>query len=293
VNVDRQRHGLQSWQSEPSETVPILMYHSVTAEPPRSTRALSVHPGDFAAQLAHLRSQGFTGFTFGDLCDRWRASRPLPQRPVVLTFDDGYADLLEEAMPAMTEHGFPATVFVTTGWVEDAGRLAAGSAPDRMLSWAQIAELSHLGVEIGTHSHTHPQLDQLSGARLRTELVDSRRHLEDRLGQPVCSLAYPYGYSNKRVREASQESGYKQAASVGNAAASPSYDPFRVPRLTIRRSTSLSAFVRIVKLERIALQYADARLLTAGWAVARRIRSLASNAVDRPTAATDSSPPTA
>ena len=257
----------------PDIPVPVLMYHSVSDAPAASARALSVRPAMFATQLRYLRHHGFSGLTFGELCQRRRTGQPLPARPIVLTFDDGYADLIEEALPVMIEQGFPATVFVTTGWVQDAARYAAGTPPDRMLSWGQVAELSSAGVEIAAHSHSHPQLDQICESKLRVELGSSRRLLEDRLGHPVCSLAYPYGYSSKQVRAVAREIGYLQAAVVANAVAPSACDPFGVPRLTIRRSTSLAAFARVAHQQRIRLLYAPAHALTAGRAVARRTRS--------------------
>jgi peptidoglycan/xylan/chitin deacetylase (PgdA/CDA1 family) len=253
--------------------LPVLMYHSVSETPTASTRALSVRPGMFGAQLCSLRRQGFTGLTFGELAQRRRTGQPLPARPIVLTFDDGYADLIEEALPKLIEHGFPATVFVTTGWLRDAGRYTAATAPGRMLSWAELAELSAAGVEVAAHTHSHPQLDRISTAGLQAELGDSKRSLEDRLGCPVRSLAYPYGYSSKRVRTVAREIGYLQAAGVANATAATTCDPFRVPRLTIRRSTSSAAFDSTVNGKRTRLQYAPARVLTAGWAVVRRTRT--------------------
>ncbi len=254
--------------------LPVLMYHSVSDGRAASTRALSVRPAVFGAQLCYLRRQGFTGLTFGELGQRRRTGQPFPARSIVLTFDDGYADLIEEALPILIEHGFPATVFVTTGWLRDAGRSAAATAPGRMLSWAQLAELSAAGVEIAAHTHSHPQLDQVSPARLRAELGDCKQLLEDRLGRSVCSLAYPYGYSSKRVRTVAREIGYLQAAAVANATAASTCDPFRLPRLTIRRSTSSATFASTVNGKRTRLHYAPARALTAGWAVARRTRSL-------------------
>jgi peptidoglycan/xylan/chitin deacetylase (PgdA/CDA1 family) len=274
VNFDGDK---QNWQISPvvrDVPVPVLMYHSVSDAPAPSIRALSVRPAAFAAQLDYLRQQGFTGLTFGELCQHRRAEKPLPARPVVLTFDDGYADFIEEALPTLMEHGFPATVFVATGWLADAGVHAAGTSPDRMLSWPQLAELSAAGVEIGAHSHSHAQLDQISEPRLRAELADSKHLLEDRLGQAITSLAYPYGYSNKRVREVVREVGYLQAAAVANATAAPTCDPARVPRLTVRYSTSLNVFARIANQRRLRLHYTPAHVLTAGWAVVRRTRSV-------------------
>jgi peptidoglycan/xylan/chitin deacetylase (PgdA/CDA1 family) len=97
--------------------------------------------------------------------------------------------------------------------------------------------------------------------------------LEDRIGNSVHSLAYPYGYSSKRVRAVARETGYLQAASVANAVARPSCDPFSVPRLTIRRATSQAAFTLIAHQQRIPLLYAAAHTLTAGRAAVRRTHS--------------------
>jgi peptidoglycan/xylan/chitin deacetylase (PgdA/CDA1 family) len=274
MNAEQADHAVQLLTPAVDLSLPVLMYHSVSDAPTTSTRALSVRPGMFGAQLCSLRRQGFTGLTFGEMAQRRRTGQPLPARPIVLTFDDGYADLIEEALPRLIEHGFTATVFVTTGWLRDGGRHTAATAPGRMLSWAQLAELSAAGVEVAAHTHTHPQLDQISTARLHAELGDSKRLLEDRLGCPVRSLAYPYGYSSKRVRTVAREIGYLQAATVANATAASTCDPFRVPRLTIRRSTSSATFDWTVNGKQIPLHYGPARALTAGWTVVRRSRSV-------------------
>jgi peptidoglycan/xylan/chitin deacetylase (PgdA/CDA1 family) len=274
MNTEQANQACQASPPAVDVALPVLMYHSVSEAPTTSTRALSVRPGMFGAQLCSLRRQGFTGLTFGELAQRRRTGQPFPARPIVLTFDDGYADLIEEALPKLIEHGFPATVFVTTGWLRDAGRYATTTPPGRMLSWAQLAELSAAGVEVAAHTHSHPQLDQISAAQLRAELGDCKQLLEDRLGCPVRSLAYPYGYSSKRVRTVARESGYLQAAAVANAPAAANCDPFRVPRLTIRRSTSSASFDWTVNGKQIPLHYGPARALTAGWAVVRRSRSV-------------------
>jgi peptidoglycan/xylan/chitin deacetylase (PgdA/CDA1 family) len=274
MNTDQANQACQLSPPALDVSLPVLMYHSVSDTPTASTQALSVRPGMFGAQLCSLRRQGFTGLTFGELAQRRRTGQPFPARPIVLTFDDGYADLIEEALPKLIEHGFPATVFVTTGWLRDAGRHTAASAPGRMLSWAQLAELSAAGVEVAAHTHSHPQLDRISTARLHAELGDSKKLLEDRLGRPVRSLAYPYGYSSKRVRTVARECGYLQAAAVANATAAATCDPFRVPRLTIRRSTSSATFASTVNGKWIHLNYGTVRALTAGWAVVRGSRSV-------------------
>jgi peptidoglycan/xylan/chitin deacetylase (PgdA/CDA1 family) len=255
--------------------IPILMYHAVSDDPPAATRRLSVRPGMLAAQLAILRAEKFTPLTFTALARALREDAPLPARPIVLTFDDGYADFHREALPPLTHYGFPATVFLTTGWVADAGTDAAGSPLDRMLSWGQIDELDSAGIEVAAHSHSHAQLDQLPEAALDRELRTSKALLEDRTGREVATLAYPFGYSNARVRDAARSAGYRHAAAVANVAARAGADPLALPRLTIRRSTSLPSFRRIIHGEGLARAFFHDRTLTQGFAVVRRGRHTA------------------
>jgi peptidoglycan/xylan/chitin deacetylase (PgdA/CDA1 family) len=255
-----------------TNSIPILMYHSVADDPPASTRSLAVLPGCFELQVSYLVKNGYTGLTFTDLADRLRTGAALPERPVVLTFDDGYADFAREAWPTLRRHNFPATVFVTTGWVADAGLQAAGDPLDSMMSWAQIAVLSDAGIEMAAHSHSHPQLDQLDDAALRHELGHSKALLENATGVPVHSLAYPFGYSSTRVRLAARSVGYRYAASVRNLRATPSEDLFTLPRLTIRRSTDLVTFGAVMSGADV---FRRDRMLTAGYACVRGARRAA------------------
>lgn len=255
-------------------TVPVLMYHSVAERPAAATQRLSVRPDAFAAQLALLREQGFTTVTFSEAVAALHEARPLPSRPVVLTFDDGYADFHDVALPLLARFGCTATVFVTTGWMDDAGAMRAGRPLDRMLSWAQLDEIRSNGVEIGAHSHSHAELDQLSDRALEWELRTSKALLEDRLSAPVPALAYPYGYWSSRVRAAVRAAGYRQAAAVANRTACVRHDTFAFPRLTVRRSTTPDTFERLVHGRRIAQTFAVDRTLSAGWMLARRARSL-------------------
>jgi peptidoglycan/xylan/chitin deacetylase (PgdA/CDA1 family) len=251
-------------------SVPILMYHAVAEDPADATRRLSVSPRALEEQLVFLLEHGFTGLTFFDLAESFRVGAQLPSKPVVLTFDDGYADFAEHAWPIMRRHGFPGTVFVTTGWIADSGDRRAGEPFDRMLQWSQIRELADAGVEIGAHTHSHPQLDQLGDDDLLRELKDSRADLEEHLGAPVRTMAYPYGYNSSRVRTAARAAGYHFAAVVGNRRATASHDGFMLPRLTIRRSTDVATFAAAVTGPD-RLFWKD-RALTAGYATVRLAR---------------------
>lgn len=253
------------------ESVPILMYHDVAEHPPAATRRLSVSPGSFERQLEFLAEQGYTGLSFSDLVQAFASGGQLPGKPVVLTFDDGYAGVARQAFPIMQRFGFPATVFVTTGWV-DGEPPTRTRAPGEMMTWAQIRELSAAGIEIGAHSHSHPELDQLADVELCRELGLGRALLEDCIGGPVHALAYPFGYSNPGVRRAARAAGYRCAAVVRNLRATPDADPFMVPRLTIRRRLDHAAFSAAVTDSDGEVFYRD-RLLTSGWAYVRRTRS--------------------
>jgi peptidoglycan/xylan/chitin deacetylase (PgdA/CDA1 family) len=250
--------------------VPILMYHEIAGRAETASR-LAVPPANFAAQLDYLRSAGFTTMTAAELSARLADGiGPLPDRPIVLTFDDGYADFHSRAMPLLDRHGFTATLFVTTGWEQDAG--LRRSAPGRMLNRTQLAEAAAAGVEIAAHTRSHPQLDQLPERLVREELGASKRWLEDEIGLAVPGLAYPFGYSNARVRQVAREAGYRYAHAVDNATASQRADPFAVPRLTVRRATTLPEFRRLVDGQ-TTLRLLEDRALTRGWSVVRQIRA--------------------
>ncbi|MEW2072742.1 polysaccharide deacetylase family protein [Streptomyces sp. NPDC012403] len=250
--------------------VPVLMYHAVAADPNEATRALSVTPEAFAEQMAVIADRGLTPVTTAELAAHWRSGRPLPARPVLVTFDDGYEGVHRHALPVLAKHGFPATLFVSTGWLR--GPYDTGGGLDTMLDWDQVRELAGAGVEIGGHSHSHPQLDQLDEGRLRSELILCKEIVSDQLGSAPASFAYPYGYSSRRVRRAVRETGYAQALAVGNGLARRSQGPYALRRVTVRRSTDTDEFERLVEGRAVARTFARDRALTKGYAVVRRVR---------------------
>ena len=246
--------------------VPVLMYHEI-ADAAATSSPLAVAPHVFADQLAYLHDAGFTTITAGELAAFLADGvGQLPERPVVLTFDDGYGDFYTDALPMMKQHGFTGTLFQTTEWVGKEGEAK------RMLNWRELAEMHGTGVEIGAHTVRHPQLDQLPEKDLHDELYISKSVLEDKLGIAVPGLAYPFGYSNRRVREVAAELGYTYAYSVDNALTTEAAGRFTLPRLTVRRTTAMEQFRRMVNgKDTLALR--QARVLTRGFSVVRRARS--------------------
>jgi peptidoglycan/xylan/chitin deacetylase (PgdA/CDA1 family) len=255
------------------------MYHEIS-EPAKATWGrLAVSPAAFREQLAYLRDAGYSALTVEAIAAMIAEGSQLPPRTVVLTFDDGFEDFHRHAVPALAEYSLTGTVFVTTGWIQDAE--SGARRPGRMLSWQQIGEALTAGIEIGAHSCQHPQLDQIPAPLLREELYASKARLEDKLGAPVPGLAYPYGYSNALVREVARTAGYGYSCAVSNRMTSEESDLFRLPRLTIHRSTDLAEFRRLVEGE-LTLTMVRRRALTATWSVVRRSRATLNGARVKP-----------
>lgn len=218
-----------------SGAVPILMYHSVAANPPQRLRPYCVHPRRFEDQARHIRKAGYCTLTVSDLV-RMRAAGAVPAKSVVLTFDDGFADFHETALPILIQQGLTATLYTvaghiggTSGWLEDE---KCRSLP--MLTWSQLREIAKAGIEIGAHTMSHPPLDTVRPTHARIEIVQSKRSLEDGLGSAVASFAYPYGYLSNAVRDLVMAAGYTSACAVRYATSSPRDDPFALPRHIVR-----------------------------------------------------------
>jgi len=209
--------------------VPILTYHSLDT----SGSVISVTPDDFAAHMASLAERGYTAIRLDRLLDAWEGAAELPERPVVLTFDDGYRNTLEHAAPVLTRHGFAATIYVVTGhcggsnnW-SDRGR-DMPSLP--LLTWDELGELHGAGWEVAAHSSSHARLPQLSVDEARRQITGCKEELQDRLGAPVRTFAYPYGETSPAVTAIAREE-FAGAVSVEMGTARPSDDRHLLPRL--------------------------------------------------------------
>ncbi|MEN8653092.1 polysaccharide deacetylase family protein [Streptomyces sp. 21So2-11] len=247
------------------------MYHSVGLTPSRKTYGLSVTPQAFAEQMELLDAGGYTPLTTAQLAARWRNGGAMPRRPVLITFDDGYEGVHRHARPVLAKYGFATSLFVSTGWLR--GAYEEGGALDTMLTWDQVRELAADGSEIGGHSHTHPQMDQLPDNELCFESLRCMEIITGELGTRPASFAYPYGYSSRRVRQAVREAGFTQSLAVGNALAERCQGPYALRRVTIQRSTGIEEFERLVEGRSIARIFARDRALTKGYAMVRRARA--------------------
>lgn len=170
----------------------ILTYHSLD----KSGSVVSVTPDDFARQMACIATSGYRGIALREAIAHRKATGEWPERCVVLTFDDGFRNFYEEAMPVLTQSGFNATVFVVSGHMGSYNNWETPPAylgSRQILTWKQAIELADAGIEIGSHSKTHPDLRRLSVAEAQREIGGSRAEIENHLGQAVTSFAYPFG----------------------------------------------------------------------------------------------------
>lgn len=223
--------------------VVVLCYHSVHPTIPFR----SATPAQFSDHLAWL-AEHCRCVPFGDVLaarERRRDRRPI----VSITFDDGYADNHEFVLPLLLDRRLSATFFVTAGFVDrdaatiDRFRRLRRTDPDliRPLDWEQVKDIERSGMEIGAHTHSHPNLATLSGPELRFELEHSKRVIEEQLGHPVTTLAYPFGrprvHVTATVEEAARRAGYGLAASVGERGVHPGDPPLRIPRIFASNDT--------------------------------------------------------
>ncbi len=189
-------------------TLPILMYHYVRNPPSMRNDwlgyKLSISPDDFTAQMDWLAAHGYHPVDFNDVRAYFAGRQPLPANPVVITFDDGYADLYTTAYPILAAHGFKAVAYIVSGFVGQALYVAP----------AQVVQMDQNGIEIASHTVNHADLARSSNATVMWELVDSKRYLENLLGHPVLDFAYPSGRFTAQTVEAVQRAGYDTAVTT-------------------------------------------------------------------------------
>jgi peptidoglycan/xylan/chitin deacetylase (PgdA/CDA1 family) len=241
--------------------IPVLLYHSVHDHPERGGRRHAVSRACFAEHVDAIAASGRVAVGITELADALRGGS-LPERPVAITFDDGFADTFD-ADEGLLRHGLPSTVYVTTG---ELGRT------DR-LSRSELGALSRVpGVEVGAHAVRHRRLDELDDRELAEEVGTSKAELEALTQQAVASFAYPHGAYDRRVRQAVIAAGYRSAAAVKNAASHRGDDLFAIARWTVTAGTRAARVAEVLEGEGIPRAWGAERLRTRGYRAARRHR---------------------
>ena len=229
----------------------VLMYHMVSPHRPGAKfNGLRVTPEHFEAQLAWLQREGWQFFTVSELWEQWDT---LPAKSVALSFDDGYADNLHNALPLLEKYDAKATIYMVVDrherdWstAKKAHHNTGELAREPKLSDEELQRLVASGrIEIGSHTLTHINLRTTAADDKRRELAESRRLLQAQTGQAVASFAYPFGIYGDEDVALAREAGYTTAATTidGIDARMPRPDPLQLKRIKISGKDNMLAFV--------------------------------------------------
>jgi peptidoglycan/xylan/chitin deacetylase (PgdA/CDA1 family) len=230
-------------------TVTILCYHTVDAH---VKTPFTIDSRKFNEQMRYLWIQKIPVIPLSRLTEYLQGKTTLPERAVVITIDDGYKTANDIAWPILKRYGFPVTLYVYPYAVSH----LRGS-----LTWEQVRQLSAQGVDIESHSFTHPLLTHPGKPMnkkdyelfVEHELVDSKKRLEQEIGHPVTSLAYPYGGYSEFIMERTHAAGYQTALTCDDGDVAVYTDPLRLNRRLVFRQTSPKAFVQYFRAKPIRL----------------------------------------
>ena len=216
-------------------TAPILTYHRVGE--PTGDHVPTVTPETFEWQLRFLRRHRFRVVGFGAVAEAMAQGRVVGRRTTAITFDDGYEETSTIAAPLLRQFGFCATVFVTPAEIGTPG----------FMTWDQVRALAQDGVQIGSHTMSHVYLPLLPHEKLRYELAESKRVLEQSLGRPIWWLSYPVGGFTPEIQLLAREAGYRAACTTNRGTSKATQDPFAMRRIKMTER-SRSALLMWVKL---------------------------------------------
>ena len=227
--------------SKENYQLPILMYHRVVKK--RNEAGLHnifILEKKLRKQFEYLKKNNYKTITFSNLTEA------IEGKNVILTFDDGYADNYTLLFPLLKEYGFTAVIFLVTREHENTWGIKEGEPAIPLLTKPQIVEMDNYGIEFGGHTCSHPHLASLSEETAKQEITDCKKDLQNLLGKPVLSFAYPFGEVNHRLKNHVKEAGYKYAVATFSGAYSMGEDFLQIRRIEVASQTLLSSFKRKV-----------------------------------------------
>lgn len=254
--------------------LPVLMYHSIGGDLAGPVSQLAVPPAVLREQLTTLVAAGYQPMSLTEALEAagGHDKGPTTGRLLGLTFDDGYLDFHEQALPVLVDLGLSATLYPCVGHIgSTASWLPKPWDRTPLMSETQIVEAADVGIEIGSHGDLHQPLDTLPADTASTQIGCSRRILEDLTGMPVRSFCYPHGYHSRRVRESVKASGYDNACAIGHRVQDTAGDRYAVTRLLVDENARGDALLHLVAHGPGPLVPAAKRLAQPGWRLARRI----------------------
>lgn len=243
----RWRGGKDVGGSDRWHDFPILMYHRIVDDGPAGLAQWRTSPAAFEEQLAWLRDNGWQGLSFERVAQALHWNYELPEKTVLLSFDDATRDFMEHALPLLHRYGFPATLFVPAGKVgQTADWDSAHGDPAPLLDWDELRALKYCDVTIGSHGGMHLPLTGLSTEPLIRELVGSKAMLEDQLDVAVRAIAYPFGDFDPVVRDMTAQCGYEFGLTCFDGLVTQNSDPLVLQRQEVKGGISLKAFADLL-----------------------------------------------
>jgi len=220
------------------ENIPIIAYHKISEE--KEFGLTTISPNKFNLQLNILKEAGYHSITFRDIDQ----GKNLPQKPIIITFDDGYESVFDNALPLMQKHGFNGVVYIITDYIGKYNTWEPVSFQQKYkhLSLLQINALQEEGFEIASHGKTHRYLPSLGDGAVYDEVSQSKNVLTDLVGEKITSFCYPYGRANKRIENIVSKAGYLFATKNISLMNLSSQRPLSLIRRSIYATDSHHAF---------------------------------------------------
>lgn len=237
------------------KTVPVLMYHQIDQPPPSGTplRGLVVSVTSFARQMYLLRLMGYRGLSMRDL-EPYLSGEKVG-KVVGITFDDGYQNNRQNALPILVRHGFTATCYAVSSMIGGSNSWDHGLVAQKLLMTdSDWADWLVAGMDVGSHTRTHANLEKLKPEQALDEIATSRQELEGRLNCQVRHFCYPYGRFTSEHSQIVRESGYITATTTRRGRVHVGDDPMLLRRVLVAQATNAVQFA-----SKILTQYEDRR----------------------------------
>jgi peptidoglycan/xylan/chitin deacetylase (PgdA/CDA1 family) len=218
-------------------SVPILMYHHVQDLASDATElqlTWTVSPQNFDAQMALVARRGFHTITMGQLVAHLKGGKPLPAKPIVISFDDGWEEQYATAFPILKKYHLIGTFFVYTRPIDHG----------QFMTWAQLKEMSAAGMDVQAHTLTHPHLRTLPPDEAMKEIADSKSIIETHLGKPVVAFAYPFGEYNVSIIDMVKRAGYESAVTLAAGYQQRADELFTLHRIRVSYQDTLDEFAK-------------------------------------------------
>jgi peptidoglycan/xylan/chitin deacetylase (PgdA/CDA1 family) len=230
------------------KTITNITYHNVSPEDRGIHPLLTVSPAQFATQMDWLERHHYSPIHPSEWSAWLTEKRPLPKKPILITFDDGYENLVKYAFPIVRRHRFKVAAYIVTGLVGKTNEWdrREGWSELRLMSREQIIEWADKDVEFGAHTRDHVDLRELAESELEEQVFGSKSDLEDIIGVAPTSFVYPYGGFNRQVRDCAARA-FKTSMTTEEALCTDAGDPFLMPRIWVRPDENIARFAQRVK----------------------------------------------